>query len=310
MTFRLNALGSLVVVRSEGPQTGPAVQRRTLALLAYLAEGRDRGIARDRDIGALWPDTTDDRARHALAQTLYRVRQSFGAEAVEGVDVLRLDPSTFSVDFIEFEDAVAADRLDDAIALYRGPFLDGFVLPGADEFERWAEEKRGQLAALRRRTLERSATNAERAGAHARAVDLWRTLVNADPLNSRVAARLVRALTAAGQRPAALQFARVHEALLRQELNAMPTGEFVDAVAAARPRSASQSAMPPVESTVAEAHVASPPVRQEPDQNAGFHHTTETLRVAIPRRKLRLAAMLGIGLLVGLVALAFAAARP
>src|SRR3989449_3685365 len=33
-----------------------------------------------------------------------------------------------------------------AVALYGGPFLDGFYLRGSDEFERWAETERGRLA--------------------------------------------------------------------------------------------------------------------------------------------------------------------
>jgi serine/threonine-protein kinase len=61
-------------------------------------------------------------------------------------------------------------------------------------------------------------------------VTLWRRLAARDALSSRVALRLMRALAAAGDAGAAVQHARVHEMLLREELNIPPDPAVVSLV--------------------------------------------------------------------------------
>lgn len=259
MPFRLNALGSLVVTGPHGPLGGSAGQRRGLAFLACLAVAAERGVSREKMIGFLWPDTTDERARHALAQTLYRVRRHFGADCVIGTDHLRLNADIFSADVREFEVALEEGRLEDAAALYRGPFLDGFALPDAAEFEQWAAAERTRLAAAHRQVLERLALAAERERDPARAAEWWRALAAVDPLSSRVAAKLVDALSSSRQRGAALQYARVHETLVRQELNEAPMPEFLEAVSRARSNAPPVPERPlPPEPSVSAAGLAAP----------------------------------------------------
>ena len=116
-----------------------------------------------------------------------------------------------------FEDAL--ERRADAAAaeLYAGPFLDGFYLSDAAEFERWVEAARRRLRDRATAALERLATAAA-TGEYSHAAAWWRRLAALDPLNSRVALGLMKALAAAGDRAGALQAARVHESLLREEL--------------------------------------------------------------------------------------------
>jgi serine/threonine-protein kinase len=166
----------------KGPLAGSAAQRRTLALIAVIAASGERGISREKLIGLLWPDSTDERARHVLAQTLYRLRQELGAAAIEGSTTLRVNSESLTVDFTEFEDAVARGELERAASLYAGPFLDGFYLAGAPEFEPWAEVERSRLASLYKEALQRLATDAERQGFHARATTWLRSLSTVDPL--------------------------------------------------------------------------------------------------------------------------------
>jgi TolB-like protein/tetratricopeptide (TPR) repeat protein len=64
--------------------------------------------------------------------------------------------------------------------------------------------------------------SAEQEGRPAAAVDWWRKLAAQDPYNSRVALHLMQSLVAAGERAAAIQHARVHETMLRQELDIEP----------------------------------------------------------------------------------------
>ena len=101
---------------------------------------------------------------------------------------------------------------------YRGPFLDGFYVDDAPEFERWAETERARLAARYAGALERLAQDASTAQDHATAVDRWKTLVETDPLSAKAAAGLIRALMNAGDHTAALQYAKRYEALVAKEL--------------------------------------------------------------------------------------------
>jgi TolB-like protein/Tfp pilus assembly protein PilF len=84
------------------------------------------------------------------------------------------------------------------------------------------EAERARLKQCACQALEALATEASSRGDRRRSVEWWRRLAELDPLNSHVALGLMNALVAAGDRSAALQFARVHESLVRQDLGATP----------------------------------------------------------------------------------------
>ncbi len=229
------------------PLTGAAAQRRLLALLAVLASAESGGVSRDRIIGILWSESETERARGALAQALYHIRRTLGYDdLVTGRDDLRLNREQITVDAWEFGEAIAAADFERAAALYRGPFLDGFFLSGAPEFERWADTQRaryeGDLAAM----LDRLATTAESRHDFAAAVDYRRRRAALDPLDSAGAIRLMTTLAAAGDLAGALHHARVHEILLRDRLDVEPDPRVRQLVArfrtAADPPSAPQLA--------------------------------------------------------------------
>ncbi len=218
--LRLKVLGGLSVHRDGRPLSGALAQPRRLAVLALLARGGRSGVSRDSVINTLWPDTDEERARHTLNQTLYALRRELGRdEFIVGVRELRLDTELLVIDVAEFQDAVAAHDLERAVDLYDGPFLDGFHLPGIDEFERWVERERALLDRTYAETLERLARDATARDDHARATRWWRKRAARDPLDARVAIALMQSLAAGGDRVAAIQHARVHEVLIAEELS-------------------------------------------------------------------------------------------
>jgi len=205
------------------PLTGAAAQRRLLALLAVLASAGSGGVSRDRIIGILWSESDTERARGALAQALYHIRRTLGCDdLVTGRDDLRLNREQIAVDAWEFAEAIAAGDFERVAAVYRGPFLDGFFLSGAPEFERWTDAQRaryqGELVAV----LDRLATTAESRHDFAAAVNYLRRRAALDPLDTAGAMRLMTTLAAAGDVTGALQHARVHEVLLRDRLDVEP----------------------------------------------------------------------------------------
>src|SRR5437870_5461633 len=224
-TLRLRTLGGLAVEGELPPALGAATQRRPLALLALLALARDRGVSRDKLLAYLWPESSAEKARHLLNQALYSLRRDLTAdELFLGSSELRLNPTVLPVDAREFEDAVDRGDAERAGALYAGPFLDGFFLSGAPEFEHWVETERARLARRAERALETLAGTATARGNHPAAVDWWRRLTALDPLSSRFAIGLMEALAAAGDRAGALRHARVHEQLVAQEPETSPDG--------------------------------------------------------------------------------------
>lgn len=105
-----------------------------------------------------------------------------------------------------------------AVELYRSPFLEGFFLREAPEFGHWVDRERARLAGAYTRALEGLADEAETRGSRLESVEWWRKRAAQDPFDSRVAVRLMKALSAAGNRAGAIRHADLHETLLREEL--------------------------------------------------------------------------------------------
>lgn len=232
--IRLRLFGGASLAGPDGPIAGRGAQRRRLALLALLAVAR-RPIARDKLIAWLWPDDDTATARKLLSDALYVLRRDVDDQAIETAgDQVRLDPTRVACDVVEFEEALERGDAAAAVALYDGPFLDGFFLDGLDEFERWATGERERLERRYRDALEQLATAAALSGDARAASAWWRKLAAQDPYDGRVALALMNALVASGDRAGALQHARVHEALLREELGAAPDAELVHLAARLR----------------------------------------------------------------------------
>jgi len=220
--FKLTILGGASIEGPDGPVGGRASQRHRLALLAILAAS-PRGMTRDKLVALLWPERRAERARHALSDSVYRINRALEDEPIVAVgDELRLDPEALPSDLAEFRNAVDAERWEQAGAVYAGPFLDGFHLSGAGEFERWVDGERERLARLYAQALERLAEEREDAGDLTGMAAAWQRRAAHDPYDSRVALRLMEALEAAGNPAAALRHARAHTELLERELGVGP----------------------------------------------------------------------------------------
>ena len=211
-----------------------------------MAASPGRALSRDRITGLLWPEKDDEQGRHLLSVAVYEIRKELGDDAVisRGDDVA-VDPLAVGTDLDDFRDAVEQGRYDEGVDLYRGPFLDGFFLGASSEFEHWVDSERAGLTRLYRKALTARAEALEDAGDLQGAADAWRRAANEDRFDSRVALRLLGALHAAGNRAGALQFARIHEALLQEEFGTSPAPEFTAAVEAIRSETVPETAAAP-----------------------------------------------------------------
>ena len=218
----LRTFGGLSIEANGAPPTGAAAQRKTLALLALLAR-HPRGLSRDKVIAYLWPETDAEHGRSLLRQACYALRRDLDQDKLFlGTTELRLNPVVVTSDVQAFDDALQHGELARAVDRYRGPFLDGFYLSEASEFERWLDAERAQLANQVSDALATLAKEAAAHGDHGAAAEWWRRFTALDPLSSHAALGHMKALVAAGESAAAIKHARAHEAFLRQEMGTAP----------------------------------------------------------------------------------------
>ncbi|HEY2995878.1 MAG TPA: AAA family ATPase [Methylomirabilota bacterium] len=227
--LHLTLLGGFELRTGARPVTIAAVKTR--ALLAVLALGAGRAHGREALATLLWGGHGERRARQSLRQALFRLRQALGGARRRGLTVrgrtVTLDRVAVDVDVARFE-RLARRRgrpaLEAAVALYRGPLLDGLAV---DEpaFDEWLQPERVRLHDLARDTLlgllrdhtarRRSVQAAATAG----------QLLALDPLQEDVHRALMRLYARQGRRDAALRQYQACVEVLRRELGVEPDGE-------------------------------------------------------------------------------------
>src|SRR5437016_9330289 len=229
----LELLGTLSLRNATPPVPVSAQQKRSLGLLAILALAGRQGFPRDRIEAYLWPESSAPLARHSLDQTVYAIRHALGSDFILSTGrELRLNPDLVQVDAWEFEEAIRGRQWGAAVERYKGTLLDGFHFTDSREAESWIEAERARLLREYQKAVEFLAKDAAEAGDHARSVTWWRRLANSDPLSAGATKKLMLALAAAGDRAGAVQYARVYQELVRQELEMEPDSEIADLAAA------------------------------------------------------------------------------
>ncbi|MFN8485234.1 MAG: BTAD domain-containing putative transcriptional regulator [Anaerolineae bacterium] len=181
-----------------------------------------------------WPDVPDATARRNLTRLLVLVRSSLPRPTllVTEDEIVTLDREQVASDTVEFvrlisamDSSVRRETLRSAVDLYRGPFLDGFALPDAAEFESWMEEER---RTWERRVLDTLAALIEVYSAerdYTAAIAFAERYLQHDELAEDIHRRLIALYAALGDRTAALrQFERCAVALER-ELGVSPLPE-------------------------------------------------------------------------------------
>lgn len=224
----LQLLGGCSVRIEDRVPNGEAGQARRMALLVLMASAPTGAITREKLIGFLWPDASSEQARHLLSESLYQLRRVLGPYVILAErERIRLDPDRVSSDVSEFERALARGDLAHAVERYGGPFLDGFYVKDAPEFERWAEDERRRLADAYATALERLAHSASADDDHVGAGRWWKRAVAHDPYASRYVIGLMESLVLADDPGNALVVAEEHIRLLEDDLGVHPPDDLV-----------------------------------------------------------------------------------
>jgi len=221
--LRIDLLGSPEVTWAGRSLTLP---RRQLRALLYRLAATAQPVPREQLCFLFWPDIEETTARRNLIVLLNHLRRALPRPDVllTAGDTVGLDRDAARSDAVLTAGSLVAARgsrrlnlLREAVDLYRGPFLEGFALPAAGEFEAWVARER---ELWERRYLEALAALIEAQtarGDYAAAIATARRYLDTDELAEEVHRRLIALYAVTGDRTAALQqFTRCAEVLDRE----------------------------------------------------------------------------------------------
>jgi DNA-binding SARP family transcriptional activator len=202
----------------------------------------------------LWGESGASPALHSLRSSLYRLRQALRPHQVDSAlvsdgDMLGLQPTSYQCDLIEFRSLLAQGgdgSLSQAVALYRGPLLQGFSLSDAPLFEEWARLEEQHLSQACLAALDQLAAVAEARQDWAAAASLLQQMIRLDPLAEMPQQRLMRVYLRQGEISLALRQYYQFENRLQQELNLAPSTETRRLLYAALRRQREPAALPAI----------------------------------------------------------------
>lgn len=233
-----------------------AIPRRSVRALLYRLACASQPVSRGHLHLLFWPDVPETLARRNLSHLLTHLRRALPVPRilVARGDGISLEPTQTWCDVLElkeadFDSTTDASYLRDWVSLYRGPFLEGFDLPGCPEFEHWCMRARSTLEQQVLRILEILVDRYGSAGEVSRAVECAQRYLEMDPLSETIHRRLIQLFAATGARHLALQqFARC-SSVLQSDLGVRPLPE-TQAVYQAVLQGQSQLPQPPTPRSV------------------------------------------------------------
>ena len=234
---RLRTFGLVDLRDSEGRELLPAAgATMPLALLVHLAVARPAGPhRRDKLAALLWPEAMAAARREAFDDALDIVRTALGEATIVDVgdDSVALDPAQCWCDAVAFRTALDTGDTAEALALYRGDFLQGFVVASAD-FQQWMRTERSVLRRQAAHGARELADQFESRGQLTTAVTWAKRGAELQYDDERSLRRLLRLLDRAGDRKTALRIYERFSRKLRDSLKREPHALTADLVARIR----------------------------------------------------------------------------
>ncbi len=249
-------------VRRDGVEVPPTEFRGRLTgrLVRVLATRPGALVPRDVLIDALWPEHPPADPDANLNVLVARARKALGDARLIGtgpggyffdaVGTCTLDAEEFTVRASAGRALLAAGQAQAALRelLAALDLWSGEPLP-EDLYEDWAQARRTDLTSIYLETLEAAATAALASGEPATAVSCAERAVAREPLRESAQLLLVQALTARGDRTAALAALAAYRRRLADELGLDPTDAARD-----------------LEQRILRAEPAAPAPKRRPDQ--------------------------------------------
>lgn len=241
MSEQISALASVELqVRLLGPPsiawqgTPLTFPRRQVRALLYRLAAKPQPITRDRLCLLFWPDTAESTARCNLSRLISLLHNALPNPALllTTDDQIGLAPQGAWSDTQAFEQLWAAwvaggqpSSLQQAIALYRGPFLDGFSLLDSPEYEAWIATERQLWEQMVLQALAALVDDEATKGEYAGAITHAQHYLAIDDLSEEIHRRLIELYALAGDRAAAARQYEHLVTILERDLGLDPLPE-------------------------------------------------------------------------------------
>jgi len=225
----LSLLGGFEVASDAA--TASALTRKARAMLAYLALQSGHSQSREKLAAMLWGGNGDLQARTNLRQALSVIRKAMpssnGGRFLTDGDNVTLNLDDVYLDVARFEELASeatSERLEQAMALYRGDLLDGFSLK-EEPFEEWLRAARERLRGIAITALERLIAHYSNANDFGRCAQAAARLLALEPLREDIHRALMRAYAAQDRFSLALKQYEICRDALQRELGLQPEPE-------------------------------------------------------------------------------------
>jgi DNA-binding SARP family transcriptional activator/predicted ATPase len=314
--LQLQTLGGLTICLDAGTRLAFDTEKAR-ALLLLLAVDAPHPQPRTRLAGMLWSDLPERRALHSLRQALSELRRVLGAACLPPSDAplilavgdaLQINPILdLALDIHAFEAELALAyrhfqrthhpgrlnirRLQRAIALYHGPFLDHFEVSGSPLFAEWALLRRENLHQRMVEALSYLAAYYERRRENLLARQTAQRLTELIPWEEGACLQLIRLLAAEGHWSAALAQAQKYVQFLADDLGVAPSAELSDLIAEVQHQALAPPALPPLPEPVS----AALPPEASPFVGRAAERTLLADLLAAPDRLITLVGAGGMG---------------
>lgn len=163
--------------------------RKAEALFYYLLVKKQ--VLRDELVNILWPDESEKIGKKKLRNAVYTIRKVFDTDILVSPkrSVIMLDEKLqWEIDLDEFLE----ENKSKSIGMYKGEFLQGFLVKDADDFERWIFQERDKYRDIYISRLEREIESYIQQKNLSDAEAYCKELIKVDELNEDAYRRLMK----------------------------------------------------------------------------------------------------------------------
>ncbi|MFC2031260.1 BTAD domain-containing putative transcriptional regulator, partial [Chloroflexota bacterium] len=212
-------------IRCDGIPVTELTTRKVEALLVYLACTR-RVHSRELLAEMFWAERTQERSLGNLRVALTSLRKNLPDYVTITRETVTLNPEAdIWLDAAELEEKLNAGRVEEAVDLYRGDFLEGFYVRACPAFEDWASTERERARRIVLQGLTQLVTQHTQQGSHEEGIICATRLLQIDPYMEEGHRQMMRLLVYTGRRGAALAQYETCRQILAEELDVTPEEE-------------------------------------------------------------------------------------
>lgn len=247
MSLSLSLLGTFQVILDDEVVTDFGYDK-VRALLAYLAVEPDHPLPREQIAALLWQEQSPEAALHSTSQALLKLRRALRDPAAVSarvraergtIHLVRHDGDTLDtraldelldacaghghIELIHCQDCIV--RLERAVALYRGEFLQGVLIGDSAAFEEWVTIQREHYRQRVVTALDILTRHSAGRGKYDEAERYARRQIDLEPYLEEAHRALMDSLARSGKRSAALKQYETCRRVLAQELGIEPSAE-------------------------------------------------------------------------------------